>query len=285
MQEEDAIKSEENKLGWYLKHSNEKLLQGVKHVGILEFEKRCSKDDFKNSTRERRMEAWMGKQMYSHFVSNMPITTDKEKTWSWMRQSDLKITTEALICAAQEQAIRTNYIKYNIDKTADSPRCRLCKERGETVSHIVSECKRLAETDYKARHDNVARMIHWKLSEKFMLARSDKWYEHRRETASENTTHKLLWDMNIQFDHTIEAGRPDIVIMDKVEKSAIIIDVAIPGDKRKNEKEKGKIEKYQDIKREIQRLWSLRKVSVVPVIIGALGHIILRNLWNKSEQS
>ena len=39
-----------------------------------------------------------------------------------MRQSDLKITTEALICAAQEQAIRTNHIKYNIDKIADSPR-------------------------------------------------------------------------------------------------------------------------------------------------------------------
>ena len=77
-----------------------------------------------------------------------------------MRKSDLKIMTEALICAAQEQVIRTNYIKYNIDKTADSPTCRSCNERGETVSHIVSECKKLAQTDYKRRHDNVAKMIH-----------------------------------------------------------------------------------------------------------------------------
>ena len=66
------------------------------------------------------MEALIGKKMYSHFGSDMPVTTDKEKTWSWMRKSDLKITTEALICAVQEQAIRTNYIKYNIDKTVDS---------------------------------------------------------------------------------------------------------------------------------------------------------------------
>ena len=219
------------------------------------------------------MEAWMGKQMYSQFVSDMPVTTDKEKTWSWMRKSDLKITTEALICAAQEQAIRTNYIKYNIDKTADSPTCRLCKERGETVSHIVSECKKLAQTDYKRRHDNVAKMIHWRLCEKFMLEKPDQWYEHSPETVSENTTHKLLWDMNIQCDHTIEARRPDIVIIDKVEKSAIIVDGAIPGDKRIYDKEKEKIEKYQDIKREIQRLWSLRKVSVVPVIVGALGSV------------
>ena len=71
----------------------------------------------------------------------MPITTDKEKTWSWMRKSDLKITTEALICAAQEQAIRTNHIKYTIDKTADSPTCRFIKERGETVSHMLVSAK------------------------------------------------------------------------------------------------------------------------------------------------
>ena len=77
-----------------------------------------------------------------------------------MRKSDPTITKEALICAAQEQAIRTKYIKYNIDKTADSPTRRLCKERGETVSHISSECKKLPQTQYKRIHDNVTKMIH-----------------------------------------------------------------------------------------------------------------------------
>ena len=37
----------------------------------------------------------------------------------------------------------------------------------------------------------------------------------------------------------------------------MIIDVAIPGSKKVDEKEKKKIEKYHDIKREIQRLWDL----------------------------
>ena len=53
--------SEENNLRWYLKHSNEGLLQGVTHIGILEFEKRCSKDYSKKSRKEKRMKAWMGK--------------------------------------------------------------------------------------------------------------------------------------------------------------------------------------------------------------------------------
>ena len=35
-------------------------------------------------------------------------------------------------------------------------------------------------------------------------------------------------------------------------------------------KEQDKVEKYQDIRLEIQRLWNV-KAQVVPVVIGALG--------------
>ena len=74
--------------------------------------------------------------MHGQFARDME---DKDKNiWRWMRKSDLKECTEALICIAQEQFIRTNYIKYNIDKTAESPLCRMCSTRNETISHIVS---------------------------------------------------------------------------------------------------------------------------------------------------
>ena len=112
-------------------------------------------------------------------VSDIPISTEKD-AW-WLSKSDLKKIAEALICAAQEQSIKTNHITYNIDNTADSPIFRLCKERRETVSHIVSECKNLAQTDYKRRHDNVAKMIHRKLCRKFMLERSDRWYKQSQK--------------------------------------------------------------------------------------------------------
>ena len=54
---------------------------------------------------------------------------DKNNTWRWMRKSDLKGCTKALICSSQEQSIQTNYIKYNIDKTGKSPLCRMCSTR------------------------------------------------------------------------------------------------------------------------------------------------------------
>ena len=70
-------------------------------------------------------------------------------------QSDLKVQTEATICAAQEQALRTNYTKNKIDNTSEKPLCRMCGERGETVQHIICECKKLAQREYKRRHDTV----------------------------------------------------------------------------------------------------------------------------------
>ena len=59
--------------------------------------------------------------------------------------------------AAQTQSLRTNTIKRKIDKTQEDPKCRMCKQKEETVSHIVSECPKLAQREYKRRHDCVAK--------------------------------------------------------------------------------------------------------------------------------
>ena len=40
----------------------------------------------------------------------MPETVDKDKAWEWTRKSNLKIEAEALIFAAQEQAVGMNYV-------------------------------------------------------------------------------------------------------------------------------------------------------------------------------
>ena len=69
-------------------------------------------------------------------------------------------------------------------------------------------------------------------------------------------------------DNVIAERRPDIVIVNKMEKTALIIDVTIPGDKRIIGKEKEKIEKYQNLKKEILRFWNLNKTDVIPAVLG-----------------
>ena len=77
---------------------------------------------------------------------------------------------------------------------------------------------------------------------KLNLKKSEKWYLHNPQTVRENVNHKLIWDMNIQRGNVIVERRPDIVILNKMEKKATIIYVAIiPGDIRIIDMEKEKI--------------------------------------------
>ena len=98
--------------------------------------------------------------MHGQFVREMPEKVDQDRTWQWLSKSDLKIGTEALLCAAQEQAIRTNYVKHYIDKTSESSLCRLCGKTGESVQHLVSGCEKLTQKEYKRRHNNIAEKVH-----------------------------------------------------------------------------------------------------------------------------
>ena len=62
--------------------------------------------------------------MHGSFVRDME-DKDMNNTWRWMRKSNMKGCTEAMICSAQEKSIRTNYIKCNIDITGESHLCRM----------------------------------------------------------------------------------------------------------------------------------------------------------------
>ena len=89
--------------------------------------------------------------------------------------------------------------------------------------------------------------------------------------------------MNIQCDDVVEERNPDIIVVSKKETKCIIVDIAIPGDSRVYEKEFQKIENYQDLKWEIRRMWSVRNVDVVPVVVGALGSVT-KNLGKWTEK-
>ena len=210
--------------------------------------------------------------MYEQYVRQIE-DKGKSNTLKWLRKSNLKRWTEACICSAQERVLRTNYVKFHIDKTGESPLCRMCRVENETVSHIASECKMLAQKEYKKRHDNVCRCIHWKLCEKHDFQRAQQRYEHKQDEVIENKGYKILRDFTIQCDTKIEGRRPDIVLIDKTMKEVKIVDVTIPGDERVDEREVGKTEKYKVLKDEIARMRDMTEVIVIPVVVGALGAV------------
>ena len=114
---------------------------------------------------------------------------------------------------------------------------------------------------------------------KFQFDHTNKWCMHNPEPVLENYTHKFLWDFNIQTDHLIPARRPDLIIINKKKKMKIckIVDFAVPADHRIIQKESEKKDKYLNLARELKKLWNI-KVTIVPIVIGALGTITKRLL-------
>ena len=111
-----------------------------------------------------RKQKWEGKQLYGRFkwlINN--ISHDK----TWLRKGNFKRETESLRIAAQNNAVITNHIKVRIDKTKQNSKCRLCGDRDETINHIISECSKLAQKEYKTRHNWVGKVIIWEMCKKF----------------------------------------------------------------------------------------------------------------------
>ena len=140
------------------------------------------------------------------------------KNLDMAKKRKLNRETESLLMAAQNSAIGTNHIKARIDKTQQNSKYRLCCERDETINHIISECSKLAQKEYKARHDWVGKMIHWEMCKKLKFDHANKWYMHNPALVLENDTHKLLWDFDIQTDHLISARKPDLLIINNNKK-------------------------------------------------------------------
>ena len=115
-----------------------------------------------NRTKITRKEKWKEKQLYRYFKWQISETSH-EKTWAWLRKGNFKREAESLLLSGQNNTIRTIYIKARIYKTQQNSRCRLCGDRNEMINHIISECSKLAQREYKTRHDWVRKVIHWEL--------------------------------------------------------------------------------------------------------------------------
>ena len=61
--------------------------------------------------------------------------------------------------------------------------------------HHISQCIKLAQNDYKTRHDWVGKVIKWKSCKQSKFYHVSKWYKHKPESIEENKTHKIFLDI------------------------------------------------------------------------------------------
>jgi hypothetical protein len=140
-------------------------------------------------------------------------------------------------------------------------KCRICGTEGETIEHIITSFTVLAQNEYKKRHDIFAKIIHMNLAVKFNLLKDTQpHYIYKPESCLENDNYKL-------YLH----NRPDIIILNKQQKQGYLLDIAVPNSHNITQTYNTKINKYLEHSVAMRNLWSLEKISILPLTISATG--------------
>ena len=265
---EQCVRSEERGLNEYVMASEEWMLKVVA-AGMEEMEPQLEYKKRMADERDARLREML---VHGKFFKETEDVAD-EKSWQWMKDCSLKKWTEGYVCAAQENVLRTRYYSRSVLKADCEPNCRLCGYDVETVGHLVSACSKLAQTEYKRRHDHMGLRIYWELCGKYGLKRSEYWWEEVPDAVRlrEDGKVEIWWDRKVHVpDGRIVENRPDVVVVDRECKQWWFVEFAVPFDGNVARKEVEKEDKYRQLAAEIARMHGV-KVVTVPIVIGALG--------------
>ena len=110
-------------------------------------------------------------------------------------------------------------------------------------------------------------------------------WEHEPEAVVTNNKVTIFYDKVIHTGRYIEGGavKPDILVWNKQERTAKIIEVTVPNDYGLNRAERCKVNKHQDLKNDLRTTWSLKDIEIIPVAVGATG-LMKKNLKKYLEK-
>ena len=127
----------------------------------------------KRSKKEKRLEDCEEKVLHGQYLRQTKDVRS-DQCLAWLQNGDLKKETESLAGAGENQSIRTNLVKAKIDESQLDSFCEVFIKVDESIHHIVGGCSKLAQNEYKRRHDNLTKIVHWKLARKCKFEAGDK---------------------------------------------------------------------------------------------------------------
>ena len=88
----------------------------------------------------------------------------------------------------------------------------------------------MSELAYLGRHNQVAKLVHQHLALRHELIEKNTppYYKYSPQEVLESANYVLYWDRPILTDKTVDLNQPDLIIINRKEKNAIIINVAVP---------------------------------------------------------
>jgi hypothetical protein len=129
----------------------------------LEHNTENNKQELITTWKQKKLHGTHAHQLDQEFISKMESNVR-------LKQGSLYGERVEFMRAIQDRVTATkNYRKYILKEKVENDKCRKCKVQAETIEHVISGCTAIANTEYLRRHENVAKIIHQQLAEKYKL--------------------------------------------------------------------------------------------------------------------
>nr|CAH7714528.1 unnamed protein product [Callosobruchus chinensis] len=156
----------------------------------------------------------------------------QQLTFSFLRSSGLKSETEGFIMACQDGVFNTLVYRSRVmGVNVPDARCRACRQAPETLMYLLSACKTYAGTAYVHRHNAALRVLYYHL-------------RHSYESVVENERCRIYWLYSFPTLELVQATKPDIVLLDRQQKTMFVIEFSAPAEVNIVSKEEEKWNKY-----------------------------------------
>ena len=230
--------------------------------------------NIKNNAKKEHEEKWKNKVTHGYLQKKIDqdpaIDTDTTNKWLDQRFS---AHIEGFICVTQEQELNTKATRKRREKDQAKKqsmdiRCRVCKEKEESVYHPIGSWPVLAPSMYlRMRHNQVTRILYQELLQKPTT-------ESRPPEVTVTDKLELWYDKeDVRTVSRVEENRPDLILWDKEDKTCKIIEVTVPLDSNISAAYMQKESKYIPLIQNLSQLYNQYKYEAVTIVIGAMGAV------------
>ena len=102
--------------------------------------------------------------------------------------------------------------------TQQNSKFKLCEDKDETINYIINECSKLAQKEYKTRHDWVG------VGDPLRIVQDIETRPYYQMVYAQTRTRPGKWDgkFEIQMNYRFLARRPDLMIVNKKKRRNLL---------------------------------------------------------------
>ena len=134
------------------------------------------------------------------------------------------------------------------------------------VDHLATCCGRLLEFDYKRRHNEIVRCIHYMITKRYGLNNNKRLKRYKVENVISNDRVRIKSDTPILTENRVEF-KPDLMVHDLKLNEITLIEVGVTNKNILSTTEVTKGRKYELLAGELRLMFPGAKVNLIPVVI------------------